>query len=283
MSSKDSEGRTQVARDSVNVARDFTSEQGGRESQSLFIELPQRAQRTSAAGSHGESLRTESSLVPFTGTVLMTNSVRPKTFAVRFISSKQDGRERSSTFQRMKPQAEPPSQSETSISQSLSQELPVSELASTLILKCMFLDALPLILGLWGKWPFFSFYSHLFRAAHVAYGRSQARGPIGATAASLRPSNSYEVHSNAGSEMHLCDLHHSSQQCQILNTLSKARIEPASSQILVGFVTTEPQQELQGLAFLSKLLGVTFFFFSLFLGPRPRCMEVPRLGVKSEL
>ena len=43
------------------------------------------------------------------------------------------------------------------------------------------------------------------------------------------------------------DLHHSSQQCQILNSLSEAArpgIEPTSSWILVGFVSTEPQWEL---------------------------------------
>ena len=44
----------------------------------------------------------------------------------------------------------------------------------------------------------------------------------------------------------ICDLHHSSQQLEILNPLSRAReIEPVSSWILVGFVTTEPQWELQ--------------------------------------
>ena len=37
-----------------------------------------------------------------------------------------------------------------------------------------------------------------FRAAHAAYGGSQARGPIGATAAGL-----YHSHSNAGSKPHL--------------------------------------------------------------------------------
>ena len=47
---------------------------------------------------------------------------------------------------------------------------------------------------------FWSFF--LFRATPVAYGGSQARGLIGATTAGL---------------------HHSSQQCQILNPLSKAR------------------------------------------------------------
>ena len=49
---------------------------------------------------------------------------------------------------------------------------------------------------------FLSFFLFLFRAAPLAYGDSQARGPIGATAANL---------------------HHSSRQLQILNLLSKAR------------------------------------------------------------
>ena len=39
----------------------------------------------------------------------------------------------------------------------------------------------------------------------------------------------------------VCNLHRSSWQCRIPNTLSKARgIEPVSSQKLVVFVTTEP-------------------------------------------
>ena len=43
---------------------------------------------------------------------------------------------------------------------------------------------------------------------------------------------------------HTCELHQSSQQCQILNPLSEARDPLASSWTLVGFVTTEPQQAL---------------------------------------
>ena len=42
----------------------------------------------------------------------------------------------------------------------------------------------------------------------------------------------------------VCDLNHSSQQCQILNPLSKVRIKPSSSWLLVRFVSAEPQQEL---------------------------------------
>ena len=44
----------------------------------------------------------------------------------------------------------------------------------------------------------FFFFLLFFRAVPVAHGGSQARGPIGATAASLHHS-----HSNAGSEPHL--------------------------------------------------------------------------------
>ena len=58
----------------------------------------------------------------------------------------------------------------------------------------------------------------LFRATHTAYGSSQARRRIGATAAGLRHS-----HSNVGSKPHLCDLHCSSQQHWIPHPLSKSR------------------------------------------------------------
>ena len=57
----------------------------------------------------------------------------------------------------------------------------------------------------------------LFRATPLAYGSSQARGQVGAAAASLCHS-----HSNAESKQ-VCNLHHISQQCWILNPLSKNR------------------------------------------------------------
>ena len=56
-----------------------------------------------------------------------------------------------------------------------------------------------------------------FRAASTAYGGSQARSPIGATAASPH----HSLH-NIRSKPHLW-LHHSPRQHQILNPLSKAR------------------------------------------------------------
>ena len=68
-------------------------------------------------------------------------------------------------------------------------------------------------------WDFIYLFIHLFillfRAVLMACGGSQARGPIGAAATGLHHS-----HSNTGSELHL---HHSSQQCQILNPLREAR------------------------------------------------------------
>ena len=44
---------------------------------------------------------------------------------------------------------------------------------------------------------------------------------------------------------HVCDLHCSSQQCQILNLLTGQGIKPTSSWILVWCVIAEPQWELQ--------------------------------------
>ena len=57
----------------------------------------------------------------------------------------------------------------------------------------------------------------LCRAAPMAYRGSQARGQIGATAASLQQSHSNRVRATES------ELHHSSQQHHILNSLSEAR------------------------------------------------------------
>ena len=54
-------------------------------------------------------------------------------------------------------------------------------------------------------------------AAPLAYGGSQAKGPIGATAGGLATATSTTDLS------HICDLHHSTWQRQILNSPSKAR------------------------------------------------------------
>ena len=81
---------------------------------------------------------------------------------------------------------------------------------------------IPLVLSLYKgllSGIFLSFFLSFsfFRTACMAYGGSQARGWIGALAASLHHS-----HCNAGSTPRLC-LHHSSLQCRILNPLSEVR------------------------------------------------------------
>ena len=57
----------------------------------------------------------------------------------------------------------------------------------------------------------------LFRAAPMAYGGSQARGPVGAKLPAYATATAMQEPS------HICDLHHSSQQGQILNPLSEAK------------------------------------------------------------
>ena len=63
---------------------------------------------------------------------------------------------------------------------------------------------------------FFYFFC-LFRATPAAYGGSQARGWIGAVATGLHHTEIIQDLS------HVCDLHHSSWQCQIHDPLSEAR------------------------------------------------------------
>ena len=55
-----------------------------------------------------------------------------------------------------------------------------------------------------------------------------------------------------GIQAAFCDPHHSSQQRWILNPLNEARIKPATSWFLVGFLTTEPREELSKLYFYNK-------------------------------
>ena len=57
----------------------------------------------------------------------------------------------------------------------------------------------------------------------------------------------------------VCDLYHSSWQCRILNPLSEPGIKPASSWILVGFVTTEPQWKLLIIDTLTKPFPILAF------------------------
>ena len=76
----------------------------------------------------------------------------------------------------------------------------------------------------------------LFRATPVAYGKSQARGWIGATLLAYTRTTAMRDPS------HICDLHHTSQQHWILNPLSEAR-DRTPSWMLVEFVSAAPQWE----------------------------------------
>jgi len=50
----------------------------------------------------------------------------------------------------------------------------------------------------------------------------------------------------------ICNLHHSSWQHWIINPLMRPGIKPKSSWILVGFMTTESQQELPVIDYLKQ-------------------------------
>ena len=89
------------------------------------------------------------------------------------------------------------------------------------------------------KHSFIFLFLSFFRAAPTAYGGSQARGLIRASAAGLRTATATPDPS------HLCDLHHSSWQLGILNPLSEARNWTRnSSWFLGGFVSAVPRREL---------------------------------------
>ena len=94
----------------------------------------------------------------------------------------------------------------------------------------------------------------------------------------------------------VCNLHHSSRQRWILNSLSlRSGIEPETSWFLVWFInhwatTGTPRDPFklnlsQLLFIISKFYIVLYFLFFIFafLEPHPWHMEVPRLGAESEL
>ena len=85
---------------------------------------------------------------------------------------------------------------------------------------------------------FFLLIFYFFRGIPVAYGSSQGRGWMGATAAGLHHS-----HSNMGSKPHVT---YTTTQgtTSSLTHWERPGIEPTSSWILVGFITAEPQWEL---------------------------------------
>ena len=87
---------------------------------------------------------------------------------------------------------------------------------------------------------FLSLFFFLLRATLTAYGGSQARGQIGAAAAGL-----CHRHRNGGSLTHRAG----------------PRMEPTSSWILVVFIITEPQRELQETQLFEKRLVMRIYFY----------------------
>ena len=82
----------------------------------------------------------------------------------------------------------------------------------------------------------------LFRAASVAYGGSQARGLIGASAASLHHSRQRWIWAASATYTAACS------NTWSLTHWSRPGIEPEYSWILVGFVTAELWWELPGVS-----------------------------------
>ena len=97
------------------------------------------------------------------------------------------------------------------------------------------------------------FFFFLFRAAFMAYGSSQARGQSRTAAEACATATAM-----LWDPSHVCDLYHSSQQCQIL----KPAIKPVSSWVLVGFITTEAWRELLCIDFCIRFKEGSNFIFS---------------------
>ena len=74
------------------------------------------------------------------------------------------------------------------------------------------------------------------------------------------------------------DLHPSSQQRRILSPLSEARDRTFAPWMLGRFVSAKPQPELPSPFYL-----FIYLFIFIFEWPHPRCMDFPRLEIKSEL
>ena len=82
----------------------------------------------------------------------------------------------------------------------------------------------------------FKKFFFLFKARPVAYGGTLSRGPIRALAPGLVTATATQDPSR------VCNLHHSSQQCQNLNSLREAR--DRTHVLMDGSLTAELQWEL---------------------------------------
>ena len=129
--------------------------------------------------------------------------------------------------------------------------------------KTSYLESYPFVKSFLSAWHFVwvcLFLRCLFRAAPAAYGGSQARGRIGAVAA-----GPHHSHSNTGSELPqtYCTTVHGNAGS--LTHGGRTGIEPASSWIPVGFVSTAPQRELPS-TFLFTFHFILFMYLCIYLG-----------------
>ena len=94
----------------------------------------------------------------------------------------------------------------------------------------------------WNISSSFFFFFLLFRAVFTACGSSQDRS----SCSTWDPS-------------HICGVHHDSQQCYILDPLSKARDQTCISWVLVGFATTEPRWEFPIRKYFQEIISLCLF------------------------
>ena len=97
----------------------------------------------------------------------------------------------------------------------------------------------------------FFFFFLLLRAVSIAYGGSQARGQIGATAAG--PQHRIPAMSATYTTAH--------GNARSLTYWMRPGIEPATSRFLFGFVSAAPRWEPQLLNFYVCFWGLIFFLF----------------------
>ena len=98
---------------------------------------------------------------------------------------------------------------------------------------------------------FFFFAFLLFRGTGEAYGSSQAR------VKSELQWPACTIATATWDPSHLCDLHQSLCNAGFLTHVGRPGIEPASSSILVRFISAEPQQELQETYIFMSREGIT--------------------------
>ena len=122
---------------------------------------------------------------------------------------------------------------------------------------------------------FFFFFFLPFRAAPEAYGDSQVESELHQPA--------YTTATATQDPSRVCSLHHSSQQHRILTCWVRPGIQPTSSWIQSGSLTSEPQRELPiGLLMIKTMSGDRGLFRALELFGRSTtqlvCSDFPFVG-----